>query len=292
MTLNTMVDWEEERSIIRSVSLQVYVQQHQKDMLYTSHRPKRNILILVTEGSGCHYIDEQIIFVRPGTLLLISDYQTHRFTKGFSWDGLVIIYNEIDLTISENKDVNSTIVKNVREINAIYNVLELLLPDFNYLSDPVASRGFWYEVVNRTTLINLVCKGLSVVKEIEQRPVKSKYLSVYLKFYDLVENHYRSKKNVIDYAECMGVSHKVLNNACIKIKERSAKSIIDVRVITEAKRLLLNSSYSVSQIAEELGFDQPTNLAKYFKKHTYVTPSEFREISCQFASSATLHHSS
>jgi len=48
----------------------------------------------------------------------------------------------------------------------------------------------------------------------------------------------------------------------------------------EAKRLLAHTNESVKEIGYNLGFDEPTNFIKYFRKHSNSTPIEFRE---QFA---------
>ena len=57
---------------------------------------------------------------------------------------------------------------------------------------------------------------------------------------------------------------------------KSPKEMIDDRVVLEAKRLLLYSDSSVKEISHELGFDEPTNFIKYFRKHVAQTPNTFR----------------
>ena len=62
-----------------------------------------------------------------------------------------------------------------------------------------------------------------------------------------------------------------------KILGSTPKKIIDDRIMLEAKRLLAHSSESVKEISYSLGFDEPTNFVKYFRKHHLSTPIEFRE---------------
>jgi transcriptional regulator GlxA family with amidase domain len=47
-------------------------------------------------------------------------------------------------------------------------------------------------------------------------------------------------------------------------------------VILEHKRLLAHSGVSVKELAALTGFDEPTNLVKFFRLHTGQTPLEFR----------------
>jgi AraC-like DNA-binding protein len=44
----------------------------------------------------------------------------------------------------------------------------------------------------------------------------------------------------------------------------------------EAKRLLAHTHKSVKEIGFSLGFQEPTNFTKYFRKHTGLSPVEFR----------------
>ena len=44
----------------------------------------------------------------------------------------------------------------------------------------------------------------------------------------------------------------------------------------EAKRQLSHADASVAEIAEQLGFDDPSNFSSYFRRHTGMTPGDFR----------------
>jgi AraC family transcriptional activator of pobA len=48
------------------------------------------------------------------------------------------------------------------------------------------------------------------------------------------------------------------------------------RLMLEARRKLTYVPASVSQIAYELGFNDPAYFCRVFKRHNGVTPSEFR----------------
>jgi transcriptional regulator GlxA family with amidase domain len=48
-------------------------------------------------------------------------------------------------------------------------------------------------------------------------------------------------------------------------------------VILEHKRLLAHTTLSIKQLAETTGFAEPTNLVKFFRQRTGMTPGEFRD---------------
>ena len=53
--------------------------------------------------------------------------------------------------------------------------------------------------------------------------------------------------------------------------------MIQERLILEAQRMLLYSNLNINQIGYRLGFDDASYFVKYFKKHTNISPSEFRK---------------
>ncbi len=63
-------------------------------------------------------------------------------------------------------------------------------------------------------------------------------------------------------------------------REHNIKGFRDYKIeikLTRAKHLLKNTTFSVSQIGEQLGYQNPESFMRIFKKNTQVTPSQFRE---------------
>jgi AraC family transcriptional regulator, transcriptional activator of pobA len=96
-------------------------------------------------------------------------------------------------------------------------------------------------------------------------------------FRDLLEMNFKTLKTVGGYAELVHFSEKRLTLATTKTLGKSPKTIIDERVMLEAKRILLHTNLSIKEIGFDLGFEDPTYFIKYFRKHTGRTPIEFRE---------------
>ena len=96
-------------------------------------------------------------------------------------------------------------------------------------------------------------------------------------FKDALDANYKNKKQVSFYAEKILVTEKRLNQATTRLLSKTPKEFIDDRVMLEAKRLLAHTTESIKAIGFDLGFDEPTNFIKYFKKHSHSTPIEFRK---------------
>lgn len=106
----------------------------------------------------------------------------------------------------------------------------------------------------------------------------TKYLNQFLKFQNLIEEQWSQSRTALHYAKQMSITPKTLNNIVKNTIRKSSKSLIDDIVTIQIKHLLVNTELSVTEIAYQSGFDDPTNFFKYFKKNTKLSPNQFREI--------------
>ena len=102
-------------------------------------------------------------------------------------------------------------------------------------------------------------------------------LSRFLLFQTLLKQEYKSNRNASFYATKMNITYKHLNEICKEIIHSTAKQYIDAFIILEAKRRLTNSNTRSTELAYQLGFEEPTNFVKYFKKSTGLTPNQFKK---------------
>ena len=95
-------------------------------------------------------------------------------------------------------------------------------------------------------------------------------------FFTILERDHAKTRSVAHYAKAAGVSVRRLAELVVAETGRSTKQIIDERVVLEHKRLLAHTGLSVKELADRTGFPEPTNLVKFFRRHTGTTPLEFR----------------
>lgn len=102
-------------------------------------------------------------------------------------------------------------------------------------------------------------------------------LRVYRRFMQDLEQSFARTREAAAYAKRAGCSTKTLSRACQALGGASPKRLIERRVALEGRRLLAHSTLSVAAIAIELGFSEPTNFVKFFRRSEGVTPLAFRE---------------
>jgi AraC family transcriptional regulator, transcriptional activator of pobA len=78
-------------------------------------------------------------------------------------------------------------------------------------------------------------------------------------------------------AEQLNVSPRYLSDMLRSLTGQNAQQHIHEKLIEKAKEYLTATSLSVSEIAYQLGFEQPQSFNRLFKKKTNQTPIEFKQ---------------
>ena len=104
-----------------------------------------------------------------------------------------------------------------------------------------------------------------------------KAFDIVRKFHVLVDNNYKNKMRVQDYADMLFRSPKTLSNLFASYELPSPLRIIHERVEAEAKRLLLYTDKSAKEISDILGFEDLATFSRFFKKMSGKSISEFRK---------------
>ena len=108
-----------------------------------------------------------------------------------------------------------------------------------------------------------------------QRPQRAReYLNGFIQ---LVEETYRQHVKVEDLAHRLGISVSHLNGTCRELAGQPALQIMHERQLLEAKRLLTYTGMTIYEISELLGFSDPTNFTRLFRRRVGISPKAFRD---------------
>jgi AraC family transcriptional activator of pobA len=83
-------------------------------------------------------------------------------------------------------------------------------------------------------------------------------------------------KTPIDFATTLGIHINHLNKVLKETTGKSTTEIVNGRITEEAKILLKQTQWNVSEIAFALGFDEVAHFSNFFKKQTELSPMKFR----------------
>ncbi len=108
--------------------------------------------------------------------------------------------------------------------------------------------------------------------------IDEKQTSIIREYNFLVEQHFRTKHTVADYAAMLNKSAKTLSNLFSKLADKTPLQFIQDRKMLEARRLLRYTDKSISEVAYEVGFEDIQSFSRFFRNIEGVSPSVFKEI--------------
>jgi len=101
-------------------------------------------------------------------------------------------------------------------------------------------------------------------------------LEFFRKFTLLVDQHYKQKHTVADYADLLFMASKTITHKFKRLNLPQPNEVIKNRIVLEAKRLLVHTALTAKEIAHELGYEDPAYFSRLFLVKTGESPSGFR----------------
>lgn len=96
------------------------------------------------------------------------------------------------------------------------------------------------------------------------------------RFFKLLKDRTQPFKNVNGYAESLSISPKYFSAVCKKVTGKTAGALINDEIISTAKLLLRDSSLSISQVSDRLGFANQSHFGVFFRRHSGISPQQYR----------------
>ena len=114
-------------------------------------------------------------------------------------------------------------------------------------------------------------------KKQHQYPIKKNDSDVVREFNFLVEQNFKTKHTVTEYAALLNKSPKTISNTFSRINSKSPLKYIQERIMLEARRLLYYTDKPIKEIAYEIGYDEIQAFSRFFKNQEGISPSEYKE---------------
>ncbi|MBO9690130.1 AraC family transcriptional regulator [Chryseobacterium sp.] len=148
----------------------------------------------------------------------------------------------------------------------------------DYLEKKSKKKGKFTEEIIRTIIFNLLLETAEIIEqESSVNPGKEEgKKDLYLKFSKLIRENINRERTVQFYADKMHISSKYLIEIIKKASGKTPHEVIDEALLKEAYVMLGNPDITISEIAFELQFNSASAFGRFFKKHTTLSPSEYR----------------
>ncbi len=231
-------------------------------------------VIYLSDGRGFHTIDSRRFEVTPPVIFFVRQEQTHYFDLESEAKGYVAIIkksfiqqsldNELKLLLTKLSSQHCLIVNDNQTIDQLFQLL---------VNEHALNSEQSFHIIEgllKALLAKIIEVAQPIIRKSEQRS------DLYQAFLELLQAGTVVKNSVQFYAAQLNTTPQNLNAACRKAVDQSSAEVLAEFITSEAKRLLLYTNNTVSQIALTLDFIDASHFIKYFKRITGATPQSFR----------------
>jgi len=251
---------------------------------YSPHILNFYLILVVSENIYTHFVDFKSYTLEKGSTLFVAKNQVHHFNQGLEHaKGYAVVFNHLFV------DTHYFLTDNFR-LNRLFNfhiegpVIHQEEMGQDSLIGLMAHIHFEYQSSSTFAKSEIIAAILRILllkaeraKELEGIVhVNTHWLETFGKFKDMLEKSYMNTRNSRTYAAELLVSYKFLNDIVKKLTGKTVKTFIDDFVTIEIKRYLISTSLTVNDFSYKTGFEEPSNMIKFFKKNAGMTPLKFR----------------
>lgn len=203
-------------------------------------------------------VDADIVMLRL-SVRIVSDLMREHIDK---WNRMIYIC----------KAYRMSAVKNLEEQMQFYYRLILsktMNPDQKY-----------HKEIIRTIIKAILLEMLSNMEtdQCQSAEGENKTQFQFNRFLQILSSEDVKHRPIDFYADRLCISSKYLSVICSKVSGKSARQWIDEYTVEDIRYHLLNTDYSIKEIAYRLGFENLSFFGKYVKRHFGKSPSELRSI--------------
>ena len=260
---------------------QIIFSDNKNEILPHAHHNVHQIFFIM-RGSVHVQINEKSYFVNRPTAVFVSNFETHSFTAEQGEFTRFCISLSPTLIKQELKsDKLSSIISDrpthfchCVDIEAISVLIEEMLWEL-VKEKQNKDRDF---PENASSLLRCIFVALYRHAPDSFPFDDNNISSIVQKVKHKIETDFTSEQSLNEFADEFHLSRYYLAHAFKELTGYRIKNYRMLGRIAEARELLVNTSMSVSDISDRIGFPDTSNFSKYFKKKEGYTPSQYRNL--------------
>jgi AraC family transcriptional regulator, transcriptional activator of pobA len=260
-----------------------------EDNGFFDHLQRNNFftLIWIKEGSGKVNADFDGYDFKENSLFTFAPYQPYIFSADKPIKGIAIYFHFDFFCIHKHQkelELNGVLYNNV------YQPPFVKLDEHSIITLEMACEQIKNEMQNPALAQHeLLVSYLKIILitasrlKLEQQPLAaeavkdSKEPFILQKLKDAIEENFKIKHSASEYADLLYISPKALAKITKSHFNKTLSSLINERIIIEAKRELYLTDKTVKEIAYELGYEDEYYFSRFFKTNAEVSPQQYRD---------------
>lgn len=249
------------------------------------HRHEFYTILLLRNACGKHFVDYVEYPMKPGIIFLLSPGQVHQVISNIKPKGDIIMFNDEFL---ERNYIDKDFIYNLGLFSCSNSVPPIEIPlekmdQFSAYGNEInlafnSNDPYKFDIIASYLKLFLInCRSFAVSSQEENPQALESGKQLVRKFKLLLEDNFEKWHRVSTYANTMNITPDYLNNVVKSNIGKTAKELINDRVILEAKRIGLHTQLSNKEIAYQLGFEDPSHFSKFYKNIEGISFAAFRK---------------
>lgn len=231
---------------------------------YEPHRHDYHEILIFQGGLAIHEIDFREYPVSAPTVHLVKAGQVHTVRRSPDSKGMSILFAGLALEETETLANMPLLPLSAQQWETLQPVCE----GFRREADNPPLLAQWFKLCMAYLARYAGAEALSYNK-----PVNKLIIAFRQALAENLNKHLRPGA----YADILCVSTAHLNRVCRQETGKSASELIQAQLLEEVKRQLIYTQLPIKEIAYQLNFEDTAYFHRFFKQHTGLTPTSFRE---------------
>ncbi|MBI9072652.1 MAG: helix-turn-helix domain-containing protein [Melioribacteraceae bacterium] len=252
------------------------------ESFFEGHNTNINRILFICKGNGTFCIEKTEYKFNSKSVITIAKGDLHKLNFTGETTGYVLLFPDNQTTDANNyfhafldftffyyslkpAPLNLTNEK----FTKFLSIIESIKNTVNNITD-IAKVSISYSLVKKL-LLEIQYSKMNI-----QNLLESFDLILLNNFNQLLISKINISRKAEYYTKQLNVSSTKLNSTTKLYLDKKIKEIINARIIFDSKKMLSDTNFSIKEISYNMGFTDPTNFNKFFKKITLSTPKEFR----------------
>ena len=248
------------------------------------HRHDFFEVLFLRKGSGLHVIDGNKYEIKPPCVFFMSPGQAHKLELSHDIEGFIFIFTsdfyllnrgnqdsliEFPFFYTINQDNPPLLLQKVSDIAFLETLFRQGISEIKDVTESTP------ELLR--SILDLILTTCAARYQMNDELLhKGKGQILVKKFFHLIEENNSKNLLLSDYALLIGVTPNHLIQIVKVLTGKTSSQIIKAKQLLEIKRLLAHTTLSVSEIANQLNFEDQSYFTKFFKRETGLTPFQYR----------------
>jgi AraC family transcriptional regulator, transcriptional activator of pobA len=237
------------------------------------HRHEFYSVFFIHKGKVIHTIDGHDYIIDKETVFTIPANYLHQLIMDNKVDGWVLVFDPNEWMLDSKINLQTPVILSMskEECSRIEKIVKEIQQQHSEKNE-----HHKFAIIQLMHYIFILLQQFQRKENVTRNNGVTRSTSIYHSFKNMIPTNYQQYKEVHHYSEQLKITPALLNKITKSVSGLTAGEEIRQYILSEAKRMLQQTTLSAKEIAHELGFDDSHYFSRFFKKNTGKSITAFR----------------